>query len=137
MRFNGKYVFLSNFCPVFITIDRIKYPTVEHAYQAAKTLNRLEKLMIASLASPGRAKRVGRKLNLHSNWDEVKVGVMLQLVRLKFTDPSLRAELLMTGDMELVEDNIWGDVFWGMCRGKGQNQLGKILMKVREECRAQ
>lgn len=43
--------------------------------------------------------------------------------------------LLKTGDEELVEGNTWGDTFWGVCKGKGRNELGKILMKVREEFR--
>lgn len=135
-RFNGKYVFLSNFYPSPITIDRVEYPTVEHAFQASKTLSRGERQMIAYAVSPGKAKRMGRKLNLRSDWEEVKVACMLELARLKFTEPNLKAKLLATGDVELIEGNTWNDTFWGVCRGEGQNQLGKILMKVRKECQA-
>ena len=50
-------------------------------------------------------------------------------------DESLKEMLLLTGDQEIIEENYWGDTFWGVCRGKGQNHLGKILMKVRDELR--
>ena len=54
--------FLSNFYPSPVEVDRITYPTVEHAYQAAKTSDRLERQAIATLASPGAAKRAGSKI---------------------------------------------------------------------------
>ena len=137
VQFNGEYVFLSNFYPSPIVVDGIKYPTVEHAFQAAKSLIRQERHAIAQARSSGQAKRMGRKLNIRPDWGEVKVDIMLKLVRLKFAQPDLKAQLLATGDAELIEGNTWNDTFWGVCQGEGQNQLGKILMKVREECRAQ
>jgi ribA/ribD-fused uncharacterized protein len=136
-RFNNNYAFLSNFYPSFIVIDGIIYPTVEHAYQAAKISDWREKQMIANIKTPGQAKRVGRKLGLRSDWENIKVDVMLKLVRLKFTELNLKIKLLATGDAELIEGNTWNDTFWGVCCDEGQNQLGKILMKVREECRVQ
>jgi len=62
---------------------------------------------------------------------------MLDLVRKKFENPLLRAMLLATEDAVLVEGNTWNDTFWGVCRGRGENWLGRILMQVREECRQQ
>jgi len=61
----------------------------------------------------------------------------LKLVRKKFEIPVLREALLDTGNAKLVEGNYWGDVEWGVCRGKGKNKLGKILMKVRKEIQEQ
>jgi predicted NAD-dependent protein-ADP-ribosyltransferase YbiA (DUF1768 family) len=62
---------------------------------------------------------------------------MEDLVRLKFTThPDLCERLLTTGDAELIEGNSWNDTFWGVCRGKGRNELGKVLMKVRSELAA-
>ena len=60
---------------------------------------------------------------------------MLSIVRAKFENAYLRRRLIATGDAELMEGNDWGDRFWGVCRGKGENRLGKILMKVRAEIR--
>lgn len=130
-RFNSEYVFLSNFYPSPIIMDGIKYPTVEHAYQAAKTLDQHEKLAIAAALSPGQAKKMGRKISLRCDWKEVKILIMLELLHLKFADSVLKDQLLATGDAELIESNDWGDKFWGMCCGKGSNNLGKLLMLVR------
>jgi ribA/ribD-fused uncharacterized protein len=131
--FEGEYAFLSNFSPSPIVLDRITYPTVEHAFQAAKADNRLERERMASLPTPGAAKRAGRKVTLRPDWERVKVAVMEDLVRRKFADRDLAARLLATGDEQLVEGNTWNDRFWGVCRGEGRNELGKILMRVRAE----
>jgi ribA/ribD-fused uncharacterized protein len=133
-QFTGDYDFLSNFHPSPIEVDGIVYSTVEHAFQAAKTFDLEEKQAVAQAATPGIAKRKGRKVQLRPDWEQVKVGIMEELVRLKFTTyPDLGEQLLATGDAELVEGNNWNDTFWGVCRGKGRNALGKILMKVRSE----
>lgn len=131
--FQGKYRFLSNFWPCLVVLDGVRYPTVEHAYQAAKTLNILDRRYIAVLVSPGDAKRVGKKVVIRPDWESVKVGVMEDLVRQKFSHPHLAKLLSETGDAELIEGNTWGDRFWGVCRGSGRNELGKILMRVRTE----
>jgi N-glycosidase YbiA len=133
-RFTGDHDFLSNFHPSPVEVDGILYPTVEHAFQAAKTLTLEEKQAVAAATTPDSAKRKGRKVRLRPDWEQVKVGIMEDLVRLKFTaHPHLRAKPLATGDAELIEGNNWNDRFWGVCRGKGQNQLGLILMGIREE----
>jgi ribA/ribD-fused uncharacterized protein len=133
--FEGEYAFLSNFWPSPIDVDRTTYPTVEHAYQAAKADNRPERERIAALPTPGAAKRAGRKVTLRPDWEEIKLDLMEDLVRRKFADPVLAERLLATGDEELVEGNTWNDRFWGVCRGEGRNELGRILMRVREELR--
>jgi hypothetical protein len=132
-KFTDKYDFLSNFFEHSITWEGITYPSVEHAYQAAKSKDVAEKTKIALLSTPGQAKRVGRAVQLRPDWEHVKIGIMLELVRLKFSDPILKKKLLDTGDEELVEGNFWHDFFWGVCDGTGLNWLGKILMEVRGE----
>ena len=131
-QFTGDYDFLSNFHPSPIEVDGVVYPTVEHAFQAAKTFDRTEKQSVAEAATPGLAKRLGRKVRLRPDWERVKVGIMEDLVRLKFTTHAdLREKLLATGVAGLIEGNTWNDRFWGVCRGQGRNELGKILMRVR------
>lgn len=133
-RFHGEYDFLSNFYPAPVTFERIEFPTVEHAFQAAKTRDRGLRLTVANAPSPGTAKRMGRRLTLRSDWEASKVAVMRELVWLKFsTNPELCARLLATGQATLVEGNTWNDRFWGICQGEGKNQLGLILMEVRRE----
>jgi ribA/ribD-fused uncharacterized protein len=133
-RFTGDHEFLSNYYASPIEVDGILYATVEHAFHAAKTLKLDEKRGIAAAATPGDAKRMGRLVEARADWEEVKVGIMEDLVRLKFgTHSSLREMLLATGDAQLIEGNWWKDTFWGVCRGAGRNELGKILMRVRAE----
>jgi hypothetical protein len=110
----------------------ILYPTAEHLYQALKTLDAGQRRHIASFKSPGRAKRAGRRLVLRSDWDEIKVDLMVGILEKKFSDVALRKQLLDTYPKELVEGNDWGDVYWGVCKGRGENMLGKILMALRE-----
>jgi ribA/ribD-fused uncharacterized protein len=136
--FDGDFRFLSNFCPAPIEFERILYPRVEHAYQAAKATDRAERERIAALATPGRAKRAGAKLLPRADWLAVKLEIMEELVLLKFrTHADLRALLLATGACYLEETNTWGDCFWGACCGTGDNHLGKILMRVRERLRTE
>ncbi len=130
-RFTGEYRFLSNFFPCRITYEGITYPSTEHAYQAAKTLSQKERRRFVDMTA-GEAKREGRKLQMRSDWEEVKLQVMEDVLCLKFFgNKSLAAQLLATGDQELIEGNAWGDTFWGVCNGIGENHLGKLLMKVR------
>jgi len=134
--FTGDFRFLSNFYPSPIEVDRILFPTVEHAYQAAKTSDRSQREAIAALPSPGKAKRVGSMLQPTENWERLKLGVMEALISLKFNEHvDLRQKLLATGNSYLEETNTWGDRFWGVSSGDGLNHLGLTLMKVREMLR--
>ena len=133
--FRGDFGFLSNFHEASIWIDGERFPSVEHAYQAAKTLDPVTRKMIREAARPGDAKKLGRCVQIRPDWDQVKVDLMRRFVKEKFKNPLLRAMLVATEDAELIEGNTWNDTFWGVCRGKGQNWLGRILMEVREECK--
>lgn len=134
-QFRGPYEFLSNFSKSPITVDGIDYMTVEHAYQAHKTLDPAKRKHISLLPSPGSAKRAGQGVTLRPDWETVKIEVMARLLLLKFQDDALRAKLLATGDHELVEGNHWHDTFWGVCNGKGENWLGRLLMGIRKQLR--
>ncbi|MFE6967095.1 NADAR family protein [Agromyces sp. NPDC057679] len=125
--FSGEHRFLSNF---HVEKDGL---TVEHRFAAAKTLSPEERAAIMAAHSPGAAKRLGRRAALRPDWEDVKVGIMLELLQQKFTDPELRTSLAATGDAELVEGNTWSDRFWGvdLRTGAGRNVLGRTLMLVR------
>jgi ribA/ribD-fused uncharacterized protein len=132
--FEGPYRFLSNFYPAEVEFEGMRYPSVEHAYQSAKTLDLETRKKIAALANPGDAKRMGRAQQVRADWEQVKFDVMEKCVRYKFTHhPELKEKLLATGDAYLEEGNTWGDRIWGVYQGQGENRLGKILMKVRQE----
>lgn len=142
-KFTGEYSFLSNFYHSPFCYQGNIYPTAEHAFQAYKTLDGTQRIIFHSAdltndrteLSPGQAKQLGRKLDLREDWEEVKVDVMRDVLRAKFEFYPCREMLLETGDQELVEGNHWNDTFWGVCRSKGKNTLGKLLMEVREELR--
>eukprot|EP01102_Stenamoeba_stenopodia_P003172 TRINITY_DN1310_c0_g1_i4.p1 TRINITY_DN1310_c0_g1~~TRINITY_DN1310_c0_g1_i4.p1 ORF type:complete len:160 (-),score=31.73 TRINITY_DN1310_c0_g1_i4:240-719(-) len=148
--FRGKYQFLSNFSALndeyqarlnddeevlgAETAAVTRYPTVEHAYHASKTIIREERLRIANALEPRDAKREAGLVTLRSDWDARKLEIMEELIRAKFTsDPELRQRLLQTGTAKIVEGNAWGDRYWGVCKGTGHNHLGKIIMRVRSE----
>ncbi len=131
----GQYEFLSNFYPAeFRTARGTRVKTVEHGFQAAKTFDTKEQKRILSAATPGLAKRLGQKVTLRPNWSTLKLSIMHNMVRMKFSQNAvLRKALLDTGKEKIEEGNTWGDTFWGVCRGKGKNHLGRILMEVRAE----
>lgn len=126
------YDFLSNFYRSTISFEGKLYPTVEHAYQAAKSLDHDVREFIRLSKTPADAKRLGQGVLVRPDWNEVKVDIMRKLVREKFENPFLRPLLLSTGDAELILNNNWNDKFWGICRGVGENWLGKILCEERE-----
>src|SRR2546421_11620474 len=130
--FQAEYRFLSNFFPAEVIYEGITYPTSEHAYQAAKTLDPEQRKKIAALKTPAEAKSAGRSLKLRDDWETAKFTVMEDVVRYKFSHhPDLRDKLLATGDAYLEEGNTWNDRVWGVYQGQGENRLGKILMKIR------
>ena len=137
--FEGKYAFLSNFFPSSILYEGIVYPTNEHFFQAMKTLNQEERKKIAAADTPGKAKRLGRHVQLRADWEQIKVDVMRTGLMLKFTDAELAQKLIDTGDEELIEGNWWHDNTWGSCfcsdciNKPGRNLLGMLLMELRKE----
>jgi len=133
--FEGKFRFLSNFSPSIVCFEDMEFPSVEHAYQAAKTLDMELRKKIRDAKTPNEAKKLGRRVKLRPDWENIKLGIMRELVHQKFSIPELRQLLLDTGDAELIEGNWWGDIFYGVCRGNGLNHLGRILMEIRENHR--
>lgn len=131
--FRDEYFFLSNFYICDIEYNGFKYTSVEAAFQAQKCLDKNVMAEFTTM-TPGQAKKCGCKVKLREDWESVKINIMEEIVRVKFTsNGELKQMLLDTQDMELIEGNNWNDRFWGVCKGKGQNNLGKILMKIRDE----
>ncbi len=141
-KFRGEYRWLSNFfeceTPIFLNGDSNAYPTVEHAYQAAKTFNTSFRAMILC-GDATFAKRFfkTRKAAIRPDWDQVKLLIMEQCLRQKFKQGTkLAKKLEETNNQEIIEGNTWHDTFWGQCLiGVGKNHLGKLLMKIRDENR--
>src|SRR5579863_8253705 len=136
MEFKGKYNFLSNFALCPVTYEGMLFPTVEHAYQAAKTRNWDERERVRKARSAGDAKRLGKRVTLRADWDQQKLHVMDVLLHQKFAVEPFRSALLETGNDEIVHDNWWHDTYWGMCVGVGENHLGKLIMAIRHKLTA-
>jgi ribA/ribD-fused uncharacterized protein len=145
--FTGSNRYLSNFWFCNLRDGGVVYPTVEHAFMANKVdfeacgPERTAELVsrILSAPTPADARRLGRKVPLRPDWEEVKFSIMEELVFRKFQDSALsRKNLLATGDRPIMETNSWGDRVWGVTPVPGNsdgltglNHLGQILMKVR------
>ena len=129
--FRGKYHFLSNFHRSQLTYKGVRYQNAEAAFHAQKDPSRAYQF---KNLQPNEAKRLGRRVTLRKDWEDVKDTIMYGVVRQKFIEnKTLAKRLLATGKIELIEGNWWNDTYWGVCEGKGQNKLGNILMKVRDE----
>ena len=138
--FRGQWRWLSNFWPCKVTFLDVTFPTVENAYQAAKFEEPDLRLCFVGL-EPGDAKRLGGPKGglsefVRKDWDWARWVVMTNLLWQKAISDEIMPLLMGTGDEEIVEGNWWGDTFWGVCKGKGENHLGKIWMAHRSEIRA-
>lgn len=137
--------FLSNFYPhkkdgsrypheVKVVYNDIEFDCVENAYQAAKSLDKSEQIKISNLTPYQAVEYWQDRDDYRSDWRDIKLDIMQDLVTQKFTNnQELKQMLLATGEAILEEGNDWGDTFWGICDGIGENHLGKILMKTRKE----
>lgn len=138
LAFFGEHRWLSNFWLCSIHFDGVDYRSVEHAYQAAKSLDQNVRLQVRDAVSCKVAKRLGTVIEIRPNWDTLKLEVMEECLRQKFAAGSaLHAQLKATKGL-LVEGNYWHDNFWGVCvcekcNGTGLNHLGNLLMQIRDE----
>ena len=133
--FDGKYRFLSNFSNHTVTFGGFTYKNSEAAFHAQKDPSRAAEFVDLS---PSQAKRLGRRVKLRADWEQVKDDIMFDIVMAKFKQhDGIRKRLIETEDADLEEGNTWGDKYWGTVDGKGKNKLGKILMQVRDILRGE
>ena len=130
MRFKENYAFLSNMTFVDITFRGITYRSVENMYQAFKTADVAEHRKISRM-NPYESKRYGRTLVIRDDWDTIKDRVMWEALCRKFSQPHFRQALSHVSE-PIVEDNYWGDTYWGVCKGVGANKLGRMLQHLRD-----
>ncbi len=132
----GRYYFLSNFSSFSVYWRKNLWMTSEHAYQAAKFTNKKLIRLIRNARSAYDAKKLARANQnvIRANWNEIKLGIMEEILRAKLNQyPHIARKLLETGNADIIEDSP-KDAFWG--RGpdhRGENHLGKIWMKLRDE----
>lgn len=137
--FKDEFRFLSNFWPARVRGPGGRfYASVEHAYQASKSLDRAVWKEIAALPRPGDAKKYSRSMAVRADWQQIRLAIMGDLLRQKFAPGSELAAQLLAIDGKIEERNSWGDTFWGIDieTGNGENNLGRLLMAIRDELRA-
>lgn len=129
--FRDEYYFLSNFYECPVTYNGLTYKNNEAAFQAQKCINLKDREKFCNL-SASESKKLGRRVVLRKDWEDIKIKVMTDIVKAKFEqNEDLQKKLLATEDAYLEEGNTWGDRIWGTVNGVGANNLGKILMNVR------
>lgn len=122
-----------------INFEGIIYPSTEHAYQASKFPEKEIREEIAKLPKPFQTKKVAEMATLSDDWHtSIKFEIMEIILLEKFKIPELRQLLLDTKEEDLIEGNTWHDNCWGTCTcnkcgNKGENHLGRLLMKIREK----
>ena len=132
-KFRGSFGLLSNMSACKIIANGYEFNSLENAYQSCKCKNQEDIKLFVNI-TPVRAKELGNQITIKDNWDDIKLEVMENLVYQKFSkNDKLKFLLLMTGNEKLIERNKYGDTFWGISNGVGENNLGKILMKVRQQ----
>ena len=129
--FFGEFSFLSNMYKSNFFYHGALYNSSEQAYMAAKCLFANDFAKMLEITEPSKCKHFGRTVQLVPAWDKVKLNVMKFILYEKFNTPRLKQMLLATGNRHLEEANYWNDKYWGTFYGNGQNNLGKILMEVR------
>jgi N-glycosidase YbiA len=135
------YGCFSNFSPHSIHLEGEIWATSEHYYQAQKFVGTQDChlcQLIWQASSPELAAAIGRNpiYVVRRDWDSLKRSIMYKVVFTKFkSHPDLKHLLLGTGE-ELIVENSPTDHYWGCgSDGLGQNQLGKVLMQIRQELR--
>ena len=134
--FQGDNRWLSNFAKVDVEYDGMTYPSVEHAWVASKSSNEdFRKKCSDSSIHPAEVKKMGDKVKVRSEWHDVKVNIMKELLVSKFNKEPFKTKLIETKNTYIQEGNWWGDTFWGYClkTSNGRNLLGELIMEVRYE----
>ena len=120
---HDEYGFMSNFAPYPFSDGSKIWSTSEHYFQAQKFLVPEIQEKIRQIASPMDAALEGRNRQnpLRSDWEEIKDGVMLQALRMKFSqNPEIAKELLATIDAIIIE-HTQNDAYWA----DGEMALGR------------
>ena len=133
--FKDDYRFLSNFHIQELKDENgVLWPTSEHWYQAEKFVESELREKIRLCATPKESRYLGRRFTMRPDFDDIKLEVMRKILKVKFANGTeLANKLIATGEAYLEETNWWKDSFWGVCKGVGQNNLGKLLMERRKE----
>lgn len=140
--FHGDHYWLDNmFLSPIQWTSKIRFEAVEYGFVYFKTLDPRLRKQVLACSDPYEAKALGRSPGfMRSDWDDIKFGIMYQLLDMKFKqNHELLLQLIFTNKVKLIEGNTWDDNIWGDCTCSncrdipGQNFLGKFLMSLRAQ----
>lgn len=134
--FQGANRWLSNFATVSVEFEGKVYPSVEHGFVAAKSLDEeFREYCTNPNIHPAEVKSAGKKMELRGDWEQVKHEIMFTLLESKFTKEPFKTKLIESKYDYIQEGNWWSDTHWGFCfkTQQGENVLGKMIMKIRTE----
>ncbi len=136
--YQREFFIFDNFSSFAIEYKGVVYPTIEHAYQSLKFVDTAPEIAkeIAECHSAVDAKRIARRNvdKQNKDWLNINISIMEELLRAKIDQhPYVKQKLLETKDLIICEDSPY-DSFWGIGKDRnGENWLGKLWMKLRDE----
>ena len=134
--FNGEYEFLSNSynCKIYDEKDKLTYSNIESALIAQKSTDFGTRRKFTRLNA---MRKKESSIPDNYDWEDNKDNIMYTYIVDKFKEGSILAKkLINTGEKELINEVSYPDEYYGVHYGKGENILGKMLMKRREELQA-
>lgn len=129
-KFNGVYEFLALDYPTKIIYNGFEFNNAETAFIASKCANEKQQKKLARLNAVS-ARKKKSSIPENPNWKKDKE--LMNILKIKFSDETLRKKLIETAPKKLVNNVTYNDPVYGVYMGKGANKLGKALMKLREE----
>lgn len=148
--FRGENAWLSNMACVNILYKGLTFPSVENAYMWEKcpgctvtaddgTGDTITWVQFCLIMPPNVVKKKSREVKLREDWDNVKLHIMYELLKIKFSYEPFKSKLIATGLENIVEGNVWNDKFWGVdikvTPNQGENWLGRLIMDIRQKIR--
>lgn len=131
-KFRGYNYYMSNRSDYKVSFFGLDYDRSENAFQAMKCINKSQREVFCKMIFK-EAKKLGKRVNCRTDWNSIRKDVMFNILLCKFVQHrDIREKLIATCDIPLIEGNVWGDTYWGVCNGVGLNNMGKTLMNVRE-----
>ena len=136
--FKDEYGFLSNFYNHTVKVNGLFFQNNVAAFLAQMYSNKNQQRYFTKLL-PAAAIRFFEMTRIKppTDWDSKKEQIMYNICKNKFTNQRLREQLLATGDAELINESNFANDYWGRHDGQGENMLGKVLMRLRQEFKEQ
>ncbi|MCQ4211749.1 NADAR family protein [Streptomyces longispororuber] len=128
---------LRNGCPTPFAHEGESYASVLHAYWSLAAADPADRARIAAAESGRDAQELGGKVPHRPDWPAIRLAVMADLLRAKYTQHEAAAQVLLsTGDSRISYTGLWDSPFWRDTNdAHGRNWMGRLLELTRSELR--